>query len=92
MALFDLPSGEPTGVVGAIPIQNDYVTVLAPMDGPLNDMAASPDGTHILVGAMLWRIDPDFVQSNILSIQQPGIRVDDAFSPDGTEYVVSGDR
>jgi WD40 repeat protein len=30
--------------------------------------------------------------SNMVSIQPPGIRFDDAFSPDGTEFVVSGDN
>jgi hypothetical protein len=84
VALFDLPSGDPLEVLGAIPIPT-------PIDGQTNDMAASADGTHFLVGTMMWRIDPDFVQSNIVSIQQSGIRLDDAFSPDGTEYVVSGD-
>jgi hypothetical protein len=54
-------------------------------------MAASADGTHLLVGTTLWRIDPDFVQSNIVSIQASQILLDAAFSPDGTEYVLSGD-
>lgn len=85
VALFDLPSGEPLDVVGAIPPP-------APTGVQPNDMAASADGTHFLVGTMMWRIDPDFVQSNIVSIDQSSIRIDDAFSPDGTEYVVSGDR
>jgi WD40 repeat protein len=85
VALFDLPSGEPLDVVGAIPPP-------APTGVQPNDMAASADGTHFLVGTMMWRIDPDFVQSNIVSIDQTAIRIDDAFSPDGTEYVVSGDR
>ncbi len=86
VALFDLPSGEPLGVVGAIP----QTPRAAPYD--MTDMAASADGTHFLVGTMMWRIDPDFAQSNIVSIDQGAIRIDDAFSPDGTEYVVSGDR
>ena len=85
LALFDVPSGEPLGVVGAIPPS-------APTGVQPNDMAASIDGTHFLVGTMMWRIDPEFVQSNIVSIDQSSIRIDDAFSPDGTEYVTSGDR
>jgi hypothetical protein len=85
VALFDLPSGEPLDVVGAIPIQPP------PGEWQPGDMAASVDGTHLLVGTTLWRIDPDFVQSTIVSIQRQGVLLDDAFSPDGTEYVVSGD-
>lgn len=85
VALFDLPSGEPLDVVGAIPPP-------APTGVQPNDMSASTDGTHFLVGTMMWRIDPDFVQSTIVSIDPTSTRMDDAFSPDGTEYVVSGDR
>jgi WD40 repeat protein len=85
VALFDLASGEPLDVLGAIPIPT------ASYGFPLYDMAASSDGTHLLVGTTLWRIDSDFVESNIVSAQGRGIRIDDAFSPDGTEYVVSGD-
>jgi hypothetical protein len=85
VALFDVPSGEPLGVVGAIPIQTP------PAQWPPGDMAASADGTHLLVGTTMWRIDPDFGQSNIVSIHLGRIILDDAFSPDGTEYAVSGD-
>jgi hypothetical protein len=85
VALFDLASGVPLDVVGAIPIQ------APPGQWSPADMAASADGTRLLVGTMLWRIDPDFAQSNIVSSRQSQIIIDDAFSPDGTEYVVSGD-
>ena len=85
VALFDLPTGKPVEVVGALPPPNSNSS------SQPTDMAASSDGVHLLVRRTLWRIDPDFAQSNIVSIYGGFIIVDDAFSPDGTQWVASGD-
>jgi WD40 repeat protein len=85
VALYDLPSGRTVQVVGAMPSMSS-----APQP---TDIAVSEDGTRLALASdwsPLWRIDPEFAKSNILSIDR-GYTVDVRFSADGSEELLSGE-
>ncbi len=85
-----MPSGNAGQVLGA----------LAPA-GPRilpTDLSVSKDGTFLLTAdirvAFLWRLDPDFGQSSILSANGgpfSSLLYDARFSTDGSEQLLSGD-
>ncbi len=88
--LYDLPSGNAGQVLG----------VLAPAGPGIfpTDLSVSKDGTFLLTAdirvAFLWRLDPDFGQSSILSangVPFSSLLYDARFSTDGGAQVLSGD-
>ena len=88
--LYDLPSGNAGQVLGALAPSSPFILP--------TDLSVSKDGTWLLTAeiqlAFLWRLDPDFGQSTILSANGvPGssLLYDARFSTDGSEQVLSGD-